>query len=407
MRLGLIPLSSDETRRPIELSFLKEVRDFVEKKGIEVEEFKEGEDYDFVIFLVVTGGSERKFLKIHKKFSPPYLFITNKFNNSLPAALEINAYLKGKGRIFLWDKRSEKKDFVRALKTLKLTEEIKGKKMGVIGKPSFWLIASTPDESVVKERFGIDIDFYPIEKFIERVKKSDDSSIDEILIDLKKKATKITEIDDNELRKALKVYKTTKEIAVERRWDLLSMECFSIIKPLDTTGCIALSLLTSEGITAGCEGDIPSTLTMYIIEKLTERPAFMGNIAWVDRSGEETTDLYFAHCTVPLKMVKSFSLMTHFETGKGVGIKGFFDRSIGTLTRIGGDSLNRIFFARAKIEKNLRSEMMCRTQIVLKVKAKSDYFLKRPIGNHHVFSMGDYTEELELFSEIMKLERVY
>ncbi len=407
MRLGLIPLSSDETRRPIELSFLKEVRDFVEKKGIEVEEFKEGEDYDFVIFLVVTGGSERKFLKIHKKFSPPYLFITNKFNNSLPAALEINAYLKGKGRIFLWDKRSEKKDFVRALKTLKLTEEIKGKKMGIIGKPSFWLIASTPDESVVKERFGIDIDFYPIEKFIERVKKSDDSSIDEILIDLKKKANKITEIDDNELRKALKVYKTTKEIAVERGWDLLSMECFSIIKPLDTTGCIALSLLTSEGITAGCEGDIPSTLTMYIIEKLTERPAFMGNIAWVDREGEETTDLYFAHCTVPLKMVKSFSLMTHFETGKGVGIKGFFDRSIGTLTRIGGDSLNRIFFARAKIEKNLRSEMMCRTQIVLKVKAKSDYFLKRPIGNHHVFSMGDYTEELELFSEIMKLERVY
>ncbi len=407
MRLGLIPLSSDETRRPIEISFIKEVRDFVEKKGIKVEEFKEGENYDFVIFLVVTGGSERKFLKIHKKFSPPYLFITNKFNNSLPAALEINAYLKGKGRIFLWDKKSEKKDLVRALKTLKLTEEIKGKKMGIIGKPSFWLIASTPDESVVKERFGIDIDFYPMNKFIERVKKSDDSGIDEILIDLKKKANKITEIDDKELRKALKVYKTTKEIAVERGWDLLSMECFSIIKPLDTTGCIALSLLTSEGITAGCEGDIPSTLTMYIIEKLTERPAFMGNIAWVDRSGEETTDLYFAHCTVPLKMVKSFSLMTHFETGKGVGIKGFFDRSIGTLTRIGGDSLNRIFFARAKIEKNLRSEMMCRTQIVLKVKAKSDYFLKRPIGNHHIFSMGDYTEELELFSEIMKLERVY
>ena len=407
MRLGLIPLSSDETRRPIEISFIKEVRDFVEKKGIKVEEFKEGESYDFVIFLVVTGGSERKFLKIHKKFSPPYLFITNKFNNSLPAALEINAYLKGKGRIFLWDKKSEKKDLVRALKTLKLTEEIKGKKMGIIGKPSFWLIASTPDESVVKERFGIDIDFYPMNKFIERVKKSDDSGIDEILIDLKKKANKITEIDDNELRNALKVYKTTKEIAVERGWDLLSMECFSIIKPLDTTGCIALSLLTSEGITAGCEGDIPSTLTMYIIEKLTERPAFMGNIAWVDRGGEETTDLYFAHCTVPLKMVKSFSLMTHFETGKGVGIKGFFDRSIGTLTRIGGDSLNRIFFARAKIEKNLRSEMMCRTQIVLKVKAKSDYFLKRPIGNHHIFSMGDYTEELELFSEIMKLERVY
>lgn len=71
MRLGLIPLSSDETRRPIELSFLKEVRDFVEKKGIEVEEFKEGEDYDFVIFLVVTGGARESFLKFTKSFLLP------------------------------------------------------------------------------------------------------------------------------------------------------------------------------------------------------------------------------------------------------------------------------------------------------------------------------------------------
>ncbi|MBC7195389.1 MAG: hypothetical protein H5U37_07015, partial [Caldisericia bacterium] len=108
MRIGLIPISSDETRRPIEIKFLNEVKSFLEKKEFEADEYKEGEEYDFYVFIVVTGGSEKKFLDIYKKIKPPYLFIANRFNNSLPATLEIIAYLKGEGKVFLWDKKNER-----------------------------------------------------------------------------------------------------------------------------------------------------------------------------------------------------------------------------------------------------------------------------------------------------------
>lgn len=404
MRIGLIPISSDESRRPLEINFLNEVKSFLDKKGIFSEEYNEKESYDFYIFIVVTGGSEKKFLDLYKKIKPPYIFIANKYNNSLPATVEIIAYLKGDGKVFLWDKKSEKKDFLRTLNTLSIKEKINGKKIGLIGNPSYWLISSAPDFSYVKERFGIEIENYPIEEIIERYKKEEiDGEIEEILKNLKRKAIELKDINEEDIKKALKFYKLIKDVAIKNKFDATTVECFRIIKPLDTTGCLALSLLTSENIISGCEGDIPSTITMYIMNKISGKPSFMANIASIEREGEKTSDIVLAHCTVPISLVNSYLLTTHFETGKGVGIKGFFNKEVGTLVRIGGEKLDKIFYARAKIVDNLRENFMCRTQIKLKVNAESEYFLKKPLGNHHIFVPGDYIEELEIFSKIFNL----
>lgn len=402
MKLGLIPLSSDKEKRELELNFLKEVIDFLKKYDIEAEEFDLNKNFDYNVFLVVTGGSEKNFLNYYNKIKEPHLFIANKYNNSLPATIEINAYLNGKGKIFLWDKKDEKKEFVRTLNALNLKKEIKDKKFGLLGDPSYWLIASTPDLNLVKERFGITVEKYPIENFIEDYKKInfDEEIIEEKLVSLKKGLIKIVDIDDQEIKKAIKVYLLLEKLIKEKNWDLISMECFRIINPLNTTGCLALSLLNDLGVISGCEGDIPSTLTMYLLKKLTGKTPFMGNISGILREGEKNIDIILSHCTVPLSIVNNYLLTTHFETKKGVGIKGYFTKNIGTLVRIGGENLDKIFFSRCKIVENLNDENMCRTQIVLNVKDGKDYFLKKPLGNHHIFVIGDYGEELETVAKI-------
>ena len=50
-------------------------------------------------------------------------------------------------------------------------EEIKGSRLGVIGKPSDWLIASKVDYKEVKEKFFIDIVDIPYEEFIDAVEE--------------------------------------------------------------------------------------------------------------------------------------------------------------------------------------------------------------------------------------------
>jgi len=56
----------------------------------------------------------------------------------------------------------------------------------------------------------------------------------------------------------------------------------SFFKETGVTLCHAFSLLNSEGIVAGCEGDIPSTIAMHIGSGILDIPGFTANINKVD-----------------------------------------------------------------------------------------------------------------------------
>ena len=61
-----------------------------------------------------------------------------------------------------------------------------------------------------------------------------------------------------------------------------------------------------------------------------------------------------------------------------------------------GDLL-RVFVAEGVIERNLREPNLCRTQIEVKLDDASlaeSYFLKNPIGNHHIVIPGRHAEEI-------------
>ena len=108
--------------------------------------------------------------------------------------------------------------------------------------------------------------------------------------------------------------------------DAVTVRCFDLLGDPGTSGCLALANLNDEGIVAGCEGDVPSTLAMLLVRYLLDRPSWMANPASVD---VESNRLVLAHCTVAPSMVDGFSLDTHFESGMGVGIHGHFAASAG------------------------------------------------------------------------------
>ena len=131
----------------------------------------------------------------------------------------------------------------------------------------------------------------------------------------------------------------------------LTIRCFDIIKKYKNTACLALALLNEEGITAGCEGDIHSLVTMHIVNSLTNRSSFMANPS---KFNYEDQSVMLAHCTVPLNMVTSFKLMTHFESGLGIGIKGELPEGRVTLCKIAPDyTLENTLCIPATIKENL------------------------------------------------------
>lgn len=342
---------------------------------------------DLDLVYVMTGGTEGLFLEALPKIQGHVYILTSGKSNSLAASMEILSYLRGVGRsgeII----HGTPEYIARRVEVLAKVERgirsLRGARFGVIGEPSDWLIASAPDEEVLRTRLGVELVKIPIAELIGR----------------------LGGISAEPMRGAEEIYQALKGIIAERRLQGITLRCFDLLEPLHNTGCLALAKLNGEGIPASCEGDIPALVTMAIGNALTGQCGFQANPSRIDPASGECL---FAHCTVPLNMVSRCEYDTHFESGIGVAIRGVLPVGNATLFKVSGD-LCRSFIAPAQLLRNQAETELCRTQVVLQVgegvvgsagavQSAAEYFLKRPVGNHHIIFCGDYCEVFRAFIE--------
>ncbi len=240
------------------------------------------------------------------------------------------------------------------------------KRLGIIGKPSDWLIASTYDKQTVAQTFGLELVDIPIEE-----------------------VTSLGKVDGGK-EGAEVIYERLKSIIAKYDLSGLTLRCFDLLTTVYNTGCWALAKLNSEGIPAACEGDVPTLLTMMIAKQLTGCPGFQANPARIDGS-----KMLFAHCTLPLSMCERYSLTTHFESGIGVAIHGELPLGYYTLMKINGDG-TRVFAEDVQLVRNQFEPNLCRTQVWLEVSEEAvKYFLTNPIANHHVIIPGHWADKVK------------
>ena len=339
-------------------------------------------NYDLVLTLIQSGGSENYFKKIYKKLPKPYLLLTYGTNNSLAASLEILSFLHNnslEGEI-LHGSISYIGNRIRYnYQNLKR----KYQRLGVIGKPSDWLISSNVNYSLVKEKFGIELINIPLSELIEEYR-----NIQEDRIEFDPSFSK------KELDKALNLHNSLINLKDKYRLNGLTLRCFSLLKTLKTTGCLGLSYLNRDGITATCEGDIPTMISMHICKLISGSSGFQANPSRIDLEKEE---IVFAHCTIPINMISSPKLMTHYESGIGVALRGKLEEREVTIFKLGSD-LKSYFVENGTIIENLEEENLCRTQIKVKMK-NLESLLTSPKGNHHVIIYGDYKQQIIDFLE--------
>ena len=208
--------------------------------------------------------------------------------------------------------------------------------------------------------------------------------------------------DYEELKKAYHIYLSLRNIV--NKYDLkgFTIRCFDLLNTVKSTSCLALALLNDEGIIAGCEGDIPAMISMYAALKVLHQPSFMANPSLLDVNNRE---LIIAHCTIPLKMTTSYKFDTHFESNIGIGIKGELKEEDILLFRISSD-FTKYAVLRGTIEENLNRYNLCRTQIKVKIHDDITYFLKKPLGNHHIIVYGSNPKELEDYLDSLGLTKV-
>ena len=197
-----------------------------------------------------------------------------------------------------------------------------------------------PDPSVIKKIWGPQVLNVDLEELKTRIAEVKDEQIEDDHYYLTSKATAIKEPSKKEVKNVVKVYTALKELIRSQELNSVSVRCFDLVTDLKTTGCFALSKLNDEGITAGCEGDLVSTLGMLWANYLTNQTVWMANPAQID---EPSNSMWLAHCTVPMSMTENYKLRSHFESGIGVGLEGEMAKGKVTVLRIGGKNLEKIW----------------------------------------------------------------
>ena len=332
------------------------------------------------VIAVLSGGTEAQFVDLVRAkkvdLKRPIYLMVSEFSNSLPAALEILSFIRqrnGMAKIMQHPKdivfpdASETESLTRAPLKKVLKNEAK-MRLGVVGKPQDWLIASQVDYKSLQETMNFELVDIPIEE-----------------------VTSLGVVDPG-MPGAEAIYARLKEIVAKYKLDGIAVRCFDLFMTIKNTGCIALSKLNDEGIPAACEGDIPTLLTMMICKHVTGELCFQVNPARIQPDGE----MLFAHCTLPLHMTEKHEYTTHFESGIGVAIHGELPLGDYTLVKLSGD-MKRILAVDVELARCQYEQNLCRTQVWIKSTPEvAQYFLSNPIHNHHVLIRGHHAVKFKV-----------
>lgn len=354
-------------------------------------------EYDLTLNFIKSGGSENKFADVFDYLPRPVYLYAVELYNSLPAALEILSFVKSEGvsaKILHGEMDKINAEIKKLAEYKKVRDSITDARIGIIGKPSDWLIGSKVDYEHAGHHWGTQFIDIEMEEFYKIHEEVANKKAEKKVVELADAAEKMVENSHEDLVEAAKIYYTLKEIIDKYSLNALTLRCFDIVEELNTTGCLALALLNNEGIIAGCEGDVPAVFTMYLANKLTGEIPFMANPAAVESKKD---DIIFAHCTIATAITDKFILRSHFETGIGVGIQGIVDEGAVTVFKIAGAGLEQYFAAEGQIIENLDNEAACRTQLKVNLPGGSDYFLNDAAANHHILIPGSHTDIINEF----------
>lgn len=399
-------LQKQATVRGSHETILNELEKYFTVNFVDYRDMHRLTDRDFSLIFIATGGVERMVIQHFESLPRPAILLADGMQNSLAAALEISTWLRGRGikSEILHGELSETIKRIFVLHSdFQAQLQLKGMRIGVIGTPASWLIASNADYLLAKRRWGIEYVDIPLERVCERYNHTTDDEVGDACAQLAARALACRDATPEDMLKAMRLYHALKAVIREENLSAITLSCFRLVEMTGTTGCLALALLNDEGIVAGCEGDLQSVFTMLVVKALTGKPCFMANPSMINA---RTNEIVLSHCTVGLRQTEQFIIRNHFETESSIGIQGILPTGDVTLVKCGGESLDEYYLSTGTLTENTNYINMCRTQVRVRLNTPAKYFLQNPLGNHHILLSGNYEIMLNEFLQLNGCKRM-
>ncbi len=349
-----------------------------------------------IVIVIATGGTEFLIRHISRKFNGPILLFTYPYYNSLASGLEAFGKLRFTQKIKIAYGNMDFEEIERFYYLCRTLENLNALKVVSIGPPSKWLLTS--ENKTILGNFGLVYREISLDKFMEIFNKVSEKEVEKVKRNFKYKFPQMENLDDS-----LKVYVSLKKIIKELNVSAVTVRCFDLLK-YKLTACLALAMLNSEGIVAGCEGDIQALITMIVAYNLTGKIPWMANPCQINYLENSIT---LAHCTIGFNLLEKNSIeyLPHMESGLGISLRGNITAKKGILLRMGSIDLSRIQLAETEVlESNFKDPRLCNVQLKVALDIPLKKWLNNTLGNHQIFVPEVNKEIFEDFAFFKNLE---
>ncbi len=306
---------------------------------------------------------------------------------------------------------------IKISKTAALISKLRTSRIGLIGYYTMGMYSATFDPITVKEKFGISIEHLGENILINEISKADEGDAKEIAKKTMECCTVVDpkKTDYKEFVENGKMYLAYKKLIEDYKLDAINTKCDPEMGVhFGRCSCLSHSLLVDEGIMAACEGDIHQTISMMILHYLSDKPVMFLDIVG---ACEQNNSLQFISCgfaptTIPNDS-KDVKLYPQMQDAKGGGITQAYTLQSGekvTIFRIDetyprGHYSGHIISGTSSKSEKIWKEWPA-AEVVLKGDKAWDHFSQNCTADHFALVLGDYSEELKIFSKLMGFETI-
>ncbi|MCX8161122.1 MAG: hypothetical protein N3G18_09400 [Candidatus Saccharicenans sp.] len=279
--------------------------------------------------------------------------------------------------------------------------------LDVTDNPGFW---GNPQK--IKEFFGTEVIKIGSAEINEAYRRADRSLAEKWARTWIKKAEKVVEPSEEEIRKSGLMYVAMQDLMRAHRAQAITVDCLSLFYTgkLPAYPCLGFCQLNDDGQVGACEGDVPSTTMMLLAGYLAGRPGYISDPV-IDTAQNK---IIYAHCVAPTRVfgpdgpANPYRLRNHSEDRKGAAIQSILPTGELVTSFELNSETGEIVLHQAVTTGNVEEDKACRTKLAAEPMGNLNRLLGEwdRFGWHRVTVYGDLKRKLEVVSQLLGLKIV-
>jgi len=171
--------------------------------------------------------------------------------------------------------------FCRAAHAIK---RLKRTRLALIGYAAMGMYPGTFDHVLLRRRVGPEVEHTDTYMLVRAAEALPDGVVRLTADELRTKAK--VRVADDRLLKAARLAAGLRQILGDGAFDAVNVKCqYELSQQYGMTACVPLSLIADGGIVAGCEGDVPTTVTQCLLQYLSPETVCYGDV--LDLQGKQ------------------------------------------------------------------------------------------------------------------------